>query len=490
MKKKMNYVLLLLSIIAIFATIWVREAYGKATLDQIIFHMQVPVEGTTSDITFIIIYECFIKSILVFIGFILLNIILSYILKDKVKLVYKKKSINIIPFDFQSKLWFYLSLIIIGYLAVDTLNYYDVVYFAKNTFTESKFIENNYIDPNSVDIKFPKEKKNLIYIYVESLESTYVSKELGGSFDKNLIPNLYNFAIDNTSFSHTQAFGGLYQLSDTGWTIAGMVSQTAGIPLKVSTYGKLYSKKDTFLNNATTLGDILEKEGYNQTLLIGSDAVFGGRKAYFTSHGNYEIRDYVYAKENGRIDDDYYVFWGYEDSKLFEFAKEELNSLKEPFNLTMLTVDNHTPSGYLDEKCSHKFDNQIESVINCTDLQLYNFVNWIKEQPFYENTTIVIVGDHLNMDGSFIENKSNRRIYNVIINGGEALYETNRMASSFDMFPTTLASLNVQIEGNRLGLGTNLYSNEPTIIEKYGLDYVNDEINKKSLFYDKKFLFN
>ena len=195
MKKKMNYVLLLLSIIAIFATIWVREAYGKATLDQIIFHMQVPVEGTTSDITFIIIYECFIKSILVFIGFILLNIILSYILKDKVKLVYKKKSINIIPFDFQSKLWFYLSLIIIGYLAVDTLNYYDVVYFAKNTFTESKFIENNYIDPNSVDIKFPKEKKNLIYIYVESLESTYVSKELGGSFDKNLIPNLYNFAI-------------------------------------------------------------------------------------------------------------------------------------------------------------------------------------------------------------------------------------------------------------------------------------------------------
>ena len=30
--------------------------------------------------------------------------------------------------------------------------------------------------------------------------------------------------------------------------------------------------------------------------------------------------------------------------------------------------------------------------------------------------------------------------------------------SQFDMFPTTLAALGVKIEGNKLGLGVNLFS--------------------------------
>ena len=58
------------------------------------------------------------------------------------------------------------------------------------------------------------------------------------------------------------------------------------------------------------------------------------------------------------------------------------------------------------------------------------------------------------------------------------------------MFPTTLYSLGVEIEGNRLGLGTNLYSSEETILEKYGISKVNEEIKKKSKYYDDKFLFN
>lgn len=56
------------------------------------------------------------------------------------------------------------------------------------------------------------------------------------------------------------------------------------------------------------------------------------------------------------------------------------------------------------------------------------------------------------------------------------------------MFPTTLASLGVEIEGNRLGLGTNLFSNEKTLIEKYGIKYVNKELAYNSSFYNKEIL--
>ena len=52
------------------------------------------------------------------------------------------------------------------------------------------------------------------------------------------------------------------------------------------------------------------------------------------------------------------------------------------------------------------------------------------------------------------------------------------------MFPTTLAALGAQIEGDRLALGTNLFSSEETLEEKYGYDEVNDHLRQKSYFYD------
>lgn len=41
------------------------------------------------------------------------------------------------------------------------------------------------------------------------------------------------------------------------------------------------------------------------------------------------------------------------------------------------------------------------------------------------------------------------------------------------------------IEGNKLGLGTNLFSKLPTIIEKYGHDYIEEEVQKSSDYLDK-----
>ena len=56
------------------------------------------------------------------------------------------------------------------------------------------------------------------------------------------------------------------------------------------------------------------------------------------------------------------------------------------------------------------------------------------------------------------------------------------------MFPTTLASLGAKIEGNKLGLGVNLFSTEKTLLEKFGFEYVNNEITQNSIFYDEEIL--
>ena len=109
-----------------------------------------------------------------------------------------------------------------------------------------------------------------------------------------------------------------------------------------------YGGENAFLPGVNTIGEILANEGYNQTLLVGSDAEFGGRRSYFTEHGNYNIVDINSLKADGRLPEDYREWWGYEDKKLFEFATQEAQKLYEtgePVNLTMLTADTHFPDG-------------------------------------------------------------------------------------------------------------------------------------------------
>ena len=273
-----------------------------------------------------------------------------------------------------------------------------------------------------------------------------------------------------------------------------MIAQTSGLPLKVGFDYNNYSGFGESLPGAVSIGDILKENGYQNYLMMGSDASFGGRRDYFTYHGNYEIYDYVYAKENELIPTDYYEWWGYEDSKLFEYAKTkllEISSKDEPFNFTLLTADTHFVDGYLDEICPTEFDHQYANVFNCADIMIVNFVNWIKKQDFYNNTTIIISGDHLTMQGGFYSVSENyeRTIYNTFINSkADTTNNKNRIFSTFDMYPTTLAALGVEIENNRLGLGTNLFSDVKTIPEEIGLKKFSSELEKKSKFYNKNIL--
>ena len=56
------------------------------------------------------------------------------------------------------------------------------------------------------------------------------------------------------------------------------------------------------------------------------------------------------------------------------------------------------------------------------------------------------------------------------------------------MYPTILASIGAKIEGERLGLGTNLFAGTETLIEELGYNYFNDELKKNSDFYNKGLL--
>lgn len=351
--------------------------------------------------------------------------------------------------------------------------------------------EDYYIDPKTAKIEAPDKRKNLICIYLESMETTYANEPMG-----NCIPGLTALAKENVSFSNSEGLGGFRPMLGTNWTMAALFSTTAGIPFSFPIEWDSMNKREKFASGVTTLGDILEKWNYKSAFLCGSDGNYAGRKDYFMQHGNYDVFDYYTTRDEGYIPEDYYVWWGFEDMYLYQVAKDKITELSQgdqPFNFTMLTVDTHYTEGYICGLCQDQYEIPAANVVACADRQVTEFVEWCKQQDFYEDTVIVIVGDHPRMDNFLVEDDEyyyDRTVYNCFLNCDNVAGKPrtqNREYTSMDIFPTTLSALGFKIEGERLGLGTNLFSNVDTLTEELGFEQLNTEVQKYSPYYIKNF---
>lgn len=486
-------ILTFLSIEILFITRWSIANFEFSSFDQILFTLNNSVTNASKSIIDSFINDCVITPGLIFAAVALFFIFLFSISRNNTTMIYlkiKKMKIKFNVIDFIKKSLIILNIVLFSLsLYLFITNFY-IIDFIKGNFQKSTFFEENYINPEIVDVNFSDEKKNLIYIYLESMESTYADVENGGFYNKNYIPELVYLANNNISFSNTLKIGGANVVANSNWTIAALISQTSGVPLKSISNGNVeYENYEVFMPGVYSLGEILNDNGYKNYLMVGSDATFGGRRKYFEQHGNYQVFDYYTAIEDNIISEDYYVFWGYEDPILFEYAKEKLTEISKqdgPFNFTLLTVDTHIPDGYTSDFCENFDDNVYLNAIKCSSKQVYNFVKWIQQQDFYNDTVIIISGDHKSMNTYSFENitNNNRRTYNAFINTNIiSNCTTNREFTTMDMYPTTLAALGATIEGERLGLGTNLFSCEPTLSEKYEFEYIDDELSKFSTYY-------
>ena len=474
--------LTLFTVLLFFGGRYLLDNWAELSMDEIVYHLKSTLEGTSPDMIVDGLLRYGLPAVLI-IAVVL--VIWRIIIKDK-----RKRGIFAVCVMIAE-----LCVLMALKSELDRKVGFSAYLMAQLSNDDSDFIGENYVDPNTVDLTFPDQKRNLIYIYLESTEITFADKENGGAFERNVIPELTALAKENINFSGAEdVLNGAISLPGATWTSGAMFAQSTGLPLKVAINANRISEVDDFFPRITAIGNILQEQGYRQELLIGSEKAFGGREAFYKGHGDYEIRDYNYALDNGLIPDGYKVFWGYEDEKLFEFARDDLLELAESgqaFNFTMLTVDTHFPDGYTCRLCKDEFGEPYADVFACSSRQVASFIDWIQEQDFYENTTIVLCGDHPTMDPDFCENVPDtyqRKTYFCIINPGENTKKADlskwREYDTFDMFPTTLAAMNVEIPGNRLGMGVNLFSDEQTLIEKFGVDECTRQIMQPSAFMD------
>jgi len=482
---------------------WIQSAWEGVDFSTIVFQMHTPLNGTNAEVLHSYYDSCVPGTIR---GTLVLWSIYGILKYPFQRLAF---SFSVSFFNLRTKLtlgkhrrvWFRLSQFyfagllavycVLCYFAAEDIGVFEYLH---NVMTKTTIFEEQYVAPNEISIEFPEEKRNLILIYLESMEATYSSVEEGGGKPVNYIPCLTEIAKNNVSFSNGSQIGGGIVAPGCEFTMGAIVGTSSGVPFKSMINGNSMSNYAQFLPGLTTLGDILEKEGYTNYFLCGSDAEFGGRKLFYEKHGNYNIHDYFYAADKGYIPKDYYEFWGYEDFKLFEIARAELGQLGssgELFNYTMLTVDAHHPEGYICELCEGSYEQQYANVISCSDRQIAEFVSWIESQSWAQNTTVILIGDHTSMASDFWDDIGGyeRRTYNCFLNLPDGLNmerTKNREFDTLDYFPTILASLGAEIEGERVGLGTSLFSERPTLTEELGGSYA-QELRKYSAYYVENF---
>ena len=291
-----------------FLTIWMANKYDKVTLDQFIYAAKSSAAGANRSL----MNSAKVRVGVFGVGAAVLELLLY---RRCVEAVRRVKAGRFARFVVRRAVALVVAVLIFAAgLFTVKLN---LVQFVGAAATESEFIEDHYVDPTLAKLTFPDEKRNLIYIFLESMENTFAEPEAGGPIYDDFIPELSALAREHVNFSNDDGLGGALSFSGTTWTAAAMVTQTSGINVQVPLDAEYFGGENGYMPGVVSLGEILEDAGYRQTLLVGSDAQFGGRDAYFTEHGNYNIVDMNTLKDRRWLPEDYRVWWGFEDAKLF-----------------------------------------------------------------------------------------------------------------------------------------------------------------------------
>lgn len=471
--------------------LWIKKNFPSATAREIFFQIFSPMKGVGKEILFNYLFNCIILPLL----YTFIFIVIGYnIFKVTIRLEFftkfKRKDIPIYPLKAINTISLVISFLCISSAVVFAQKNFGIIDFLTYSFKTSTFYEDNYIHPDSITYKFPEKKRNLIILFIESMETSFASTREGGILQENCIPNLYELAQKEINFSGTNDVGGGLQINGASWTVGAIIAHFMGFPLIIPPGKYPYDVNKGFFPNAKGLLEILAEHGYHNYFLSGTDTEFGGRKDFFKRHGNTSILDYNYYKNKGAIPSDYYEWWGFEDRKLYSFAKQELLEISlhsEPFCFIIFTADTHHDGGYLDEETPQLHADKYYDVLLSADRRAMDFLTWLKKQDFYSNTTVIVLGDHLYMASNFFPDQyllKERRIYNCYLNTAKKPAKSKkRLFSAIDTMPTVLDAIGVEYNAPGIGLGRSLFKDTPTLIETMGFPTFDQEIQKKSQLY-------
>lgn len=327
------------------------------------------------------------------------------------------------------------------------------------------YTKSNYADPNPAYFGLAKDM-NVIYLHLESMQSFLIDYQLQGEevtpFLNSLAKNENTFYFDN--FYHQTAQG---KTSDAEFMLENSLY---GLP-----QGSAFITKGQ--NTYQAAPSILKDYGYTSAVFHGNNGSFWNRNVIYNKFGYDKFFDANYYDTS---DSKNMAEYGLLDKPFFEQSQPLLETLPQPFYTKLITVANHFP---------YKMDQALTTIEKATtgdssvdnyfqtaryaDEAIEQFFTYLKESGLYDNTMIVMYGDHYGISDNHnrameqilgeevtpIVNADLQRVPLLIYVPGMEGGINHTYGGQMDLLPTVLHLLGVETQNN-IHFGTDLLSED------------------------------
>lgn len=315
------------------------------------------------------------------------------------------------------------------------------------------YVKANQSEPNP-NMFGAAKGKNVIVVTLESLQTFLIGASVNG---QEVTPFLNEFINESYYFDNFFHQTGQGKTSDSEFLI-----DTSLYPLN---RGAVFFTHGN--NDYTATPEILRQQGYFTSVFHANNATFWNRNIMYSALGY----DRYYNELDYKITPETNLNWGLKDIEYFDQSVDILKTVNQPFYARFLTLTNHYPFTYDEDtkfiepynSGNGVFDRYIVTA-RYLDESIKKFIERLKAEELYDNSIIVLYGDHYG-----ISEKHNRAM---------AQFLEKDQITEFDTLNLQRTPLYIHIpgqtEGQTLSKPTGQIDMKPTILNLLGVDSTND----------------
>lgn len=337
------------------------------------------------------------------------------------------------------------------------------------------FSNENHAEPNP-EYFGVAEDRNVIVIALESVQQFLIDYELEDENGQSheVMPFLSSIYDNESSYSFENFFHQTGQGKSSDGEVLGELS-LYGLP-QGSVFQTLGST-----NTFHSAPNILAQQGdYTSAAFHGNVGSFWNRTDTYQSFGY----DYFFDSEFYDVSGERSMEYGLKDKLFFHDSAEYLEQLPQPFYSKFITVSHHFPYPLDEQNTEFPAAQTSDDTINnyfvtahYADQALEEFFNYLKESGLYEDSIIVMYGDHYGISdmrnptlaplvgeeredwNAYNDTQMQRVPYIVHVPGVDNGEVFDTYSGQVDMLPTLMHLLGMETDGH-IFMGQDMLSEE------------------------------
>ncbi|HEL2383881.1 TPA: LTA synthase family protein [Streptococcus suis] len=340
-----------------------------------------------------------------------------------------------------------------------------------------QYVADHYAEPNDKYFGIAKGR-NIIYLHLESLQQFVIDYKLNvNGTEYEVTPFLNSLYHSNSTFAFSNFFN---QVKAGKTSDAETMIETSLFGLNQGSFMVQYGGSNT----QQAAPYILSQEGgYYSAVFHGNSASFWNRNNTYKQWGYNYFFDQSYFSEATAENSFQY---GLNDKIMFADSIQYLEHMQQPFYTKFITVSNHYPytTSLIGDEIGFPLANTEDETINgyfatanYLDSSIKAFFDYLKASGLYENSVIVLYGDHYGISNSRnpdlapllgkdsqtwsnFDNAMLQRVpYMIVVPGMTSGGISNTFGGEIDALPTLEHLLGIKAN-NYLQVGQDLLSDQ------------------------------